>query len=227
MSTNHDYGRLLWDEVGAIGEFLHEIDDADFDEQSLCGDWRVRDVVGHMELGHTTPMLSIMKGMVAYRFNIDRGSSELSRQWGEEHTPDELRDIWDRELVGRHRMIGIARTIRKIEGCLDHAIHHQDMRRPLGRPRQIPEGRLVALLEAVPKVHTPFFSTRGKVKGLRLEATDAEFVCGDGPLVRGPGEAIMLAAAGRGVALADLEGDGVAVLAERTGAALPDAEPSA
>jgi hypothetical protein len=29
------------------------------------------------------------------------------------------------------------------------------------------------------------------------------------------------------VALADLEGDGVAVLAERTGAALPDAEPSA
>jgi hypothetical protein len=34
----------------------------------------------------------------------------------------------------------------------------------------------------------------------------------------GPGEAIVLAAAGRKAALADLEGDGVAVLRERTGA---------
>jgi len=54
--------------------------------------------------------------------------------------------------------------------------------------------------------------------GLRLEATDIDWshgAAGD-PVVRGPGEAILMAVLGRGQATADLEGEGVPVLAGRT-----------
>ena len=51
-----------------------------------------------------------------------------------------------------------------------------------------------------------------------MTATDVEWAHGDGPEVRGPGEAIALASLGRQAALPDLEGDGVAHLSELIGA---------
>jgi uncharacterized protein (TIGR03083 family) len=95
-------------------------------------------------------------------------------------------------------------------------IHHQDMRRPLGADRTIPPERLVAVLDAV---LTPLGSgnigARAHAKGLRLRATDVEWTRGAGPEVWGPGEALLMALAGRGVALADLHGAGKEVLAAR------------
>src|SRR2546429_461620 len=58
-------------------------------------------------------------------------------------------------------------------------------------------------------------SARRRAKGLRLIANDVEWSAGVGPEVRGPGEAILMALNGRAPALADLEGDGVPVLAGR------------
>lgn len=97
-------------------------------------------------------------------------------------------------------------------------IHNQDIRRPTGKSRTIPEARLRRALQLVCTEATPLFSPRRNVAGLKLCASDIGWTAGDGPAVRGPGEAIVLAAAGRKAALADLEGDGVAVLRERTGA---------
>ena len=48
-----------------------------------------------------------------------------------------------------------------------------------------------------------------------LLPTDVDWTHGDGPEVSGPGEALIMAAAGRRVALDELTGDGVATLAER------------
>jgi hypothetical protein len=50
------------------------------------------------------------------------------------------------------------------------------------------------------------------MRGLRLVATDLDWSHGSGPEVRGPGEALMVALAGRPLALAALAGDGVDVL---------------
>jgi len=52
----------------------------------------------------------------------------------------------------------------------------------------------------------------------RVIRWDIGWTAGDGPAVQGPGEAIVLAAAGRKAALADLEGDGVATLRQRISA---------
>jgi uncharacterized protein (TIGR03083 family) len=216
---DRDYRSLIWDEVVDIGDLLYDLRDEEWDEPSLCEGWRVRDVVGHMAFGHTTRFPKVVVLVVRYRGNIERASFELSRRFASTHTPAELAAFWDLELVQKHASRGIARTIADHEAFVDHVVHHQDMRRPLGRPRQIPEARLVAVLEALPMIDSKLFDTRSKLDGVRVSATDVEWRHGDGPTIEGPGEAIVMAVAGRTVALDDLEGDGVAVLAERIGAA--------
>ena len=151
--------------------------------------------------------------VVRYGGNIERASFELSRRFASTHTPAELAAFWDRELVQEHARRGIARMIADHEGFVDHVVHHQDMRRPLGRTRRIPEPRLLAALEALPMIDGKLFDTRSKMEGVRMVATDVDWRHGDGQIVEGPGEALLMAVAGRSVALDDLRGDGVAVVA--------------
>ena len=74
--------------------------------------------------------------------------------------------------------------------------------------------RLRAALDAAPTL-TGFIGAKARSAGLRFEASDLEWSWGDGPVVRGPGEALLLVLCGRPVALADLEGEGLATLRSR------------
>jgi len=49
-----------------------------------------------------------------------------------------------------------------------------------------------------------------------LRMTDADWSYGSGPEVAGPGIAVIMAMVGRRIALGDVQGDGVAVLAARS-----------
>ncbi|MBO0855301.1 MAG: hypothetical protein J2P18_16240, partial [Nocardia sp.] len=92
-------------------------------------------------------------------------------------------------------------------------VHHQDIRRPLGRPRQIPAERLIAVLGRP----DPFARPGRFTRGLRMVATDVAWSSGSGPEVRGTGEALALAMVGRPIVLDELTGDGVRTLRERHG----------
>lgn len=219
MADAHPWDELMWAEMADLGGLLHELSDEELDRPSLCEGWQVRDVVGHMLLGHTTPMPQMLAMVVRYRFDVTRGSFEQSQQLARSMSADELRTRWD-EVVEDRTKRGIARVIRPNEGFVDHTVHHQDIRRPLDRPRVIPEARLVAALDGAARVSSPMFAPKKAVAGLRLQATDVDWSHGEGPVVEGPGEAILMAAAGRAVAVPDLSGEGVATLASRVGAAV-------
>lgn len=206
---------LMWDEVADIGGLLHELGDADFDTPSLCDGWRVRDVLGHMALGHTTPMPAMIGRIARYGFNVTKASRVESTGMFEGQSADEIRRFWDDVMVGRHPRKGIAKLIPDRAGFLDHLVHNQDMRRPTGHRRSIPEERLRRALELVRSEGTPLFSPKRNVAGLRLVATDVDVQAGDGPILEGPAEAIVLAASGRAAALADLTGEGVDVIRGR------------
>jgi uncharacterized protein (TIGR03083 family) len=206
---------MMWAEVDDIGGLLHEIDDSAFDAPSLCDGWAVRDVLGHMSVGHTTPFPSMVVRVARRGFNVTKASFEESQTFAEDRSADELRQFWDQVMIAERPRKGISKMIPDDAGFLDHLIHHQDIRRPLGRPRDIPPPRLHRALELVSSVGNPIFNPKKTVAGLKLTATDIEWSAGDGPAVEGPGEAIVLVAAGRRVALDDLSGDGVAVLRER------------
>jgi hypothetical protein len=97
----------------------------------------------------------------------------------------------------------------------DLQAHGQDMRRPLGLPHGLDLDRLRVSLNFLTGGRALGFTPRRRPAGLRLEATDLSWSWGAGPVLAGPAEALMMAVAGRRVALADLDGPGVRVLAGR------------
>ena len=117
-------------------------------------------------------------------------------------------------LVARHqRPRGLPSGFKGGIALTDGTIHHQDIRRALGLPRPIPEHRLAAVLTF--SLGAPTLPSKGNAKGLKLIATDVDWAAGAGPAVTGPGEALLMAAAGRRSALDDLTGDGLSTLRER------------
>jgi uncharacterized protein (TIGR03083 family) len=211
-----DYDQLRWDELAAISECLHELNDEQWDAASLCEGWRVRDVISHMCVGYTTPMTTMLRKVASRRFNVPKASYEESIAFGSSHTPAEILAVFD-AIHTQHIRKGIAHVIKPTEGLVDHLTHHQDIRRPLGMPRPMPEDRLVAALDVVPGLGG-FVASKKRTAGLRMVATDVGWTHGDGPEVKGTGEAILLTATGRPVALDELEGDGVGILRERLAA---------
>jgi len=215
-TTMTDYDRLRYDELESISELAHGLSDDQWDHDTLCAGWRVRDVMSHMVLGYTTPMPSMIALLARYRFNVPKGSAEASVAYGSSHSPAQILAAFDSIHRDRVRK-GISRVIKTHEGFVDHLVHQQDIRRPLGLPRVVPEERLLAALAVAPKL-AGFVGAKKRAAGLRLAATDVAWSHGDGPEVRGPGEAILLALTGRPAVLEELSGDGVATLRERVAA---------
>lgn len=209
----HDYEGLLWAESSDLASLLDELDDADFEHSSLCDGWRTRDVVSHMVVGHTTPLLSMMALLAKHGFNVPKASRNGSVNFGTGHSPAEIRAAWRRVVDGRVRR-GLAKVVSTKEGFVDHLIHHQDIRRPLGRPRSIPTDRLVAALDAMPTIGG-FVKSKQRMAGLRWRATDVDWIFGDGPEVVGLAEALILLASGRPAPIDEVSGAGLATLEQR------------
>jgi uncharacterized protein (TIGR03083 family) len=155
----------------------------------------------------------MMAKLARYRFDVPRASKEESIAFGSAHNPAEILEVFDRVHRERVRK-GITRFIKPTEGLVDHLVHHQDIRRPLGLPRPVPTERLRAALDAAPALGG-FVGARKRAAGLRLFANDIDWSYGDGPEVRGTGEAILLALTGRPVVLDELTGDGVDTMRAR------------
>jgi uncharacterized protein (TIGR03083 family) len=210
---SHDYDNLLWAESSDLASLLDQLDDTDFEHSSLCDGWRVRDVVSHMVVGHTTPLRSIVALVARHGFNVTEASRDISVHYGTHHSPAEIRAAWRRVVDGRVRN-GLAKVVSTKEGFVDHLIHHQDIRRPLGRSRSIPADRLVAALDAMPTIGG-FVRSKQRMAGLRWRATDVDWTFGDGPEVAGPAEALILLSSGRRAPIDEVSGDGVATLGAR------------
>jgi uncharacterized protein (TIGR03083 family) len=93
-------------------------------------------------------------------------------------------------------------------------IHAEDIRRPLGISHTY---NMAALRQSAGLfVNTnALIGSKKRIDGVRLEATDTDWAFGQGPTVRGPMLAILMAMTGRKVYLEQLSGDGVGVLRAR------------
>lgn len=103
---------------------------------------------------------------------------------------------------------------RPVRGLMHVLVHGQDMCRPLGIKRDLPEAHLVPVADFV-KDDVHIFGAKKRIAGLKLTATDMQWSYGNGPEVTGPAEALVMMMAGRSTAVDDLSGEGKAALVAR------------
>jgi len=195
---------LVADERTDLVAFLRTLTSEEWVASSLCAGWRVRDVVAHL-LYDTLPLPRYLLEVARAGFSADRMNARAVHRWNGSD-PEQLVDAFEHS-VGR----GVFATLAPSLALADVLVHHQDIRRPLGRPRAIPAARVRRVLDHP----DPFTSPRRRTRGLQFIATDLPWSSGDGPEVRGTGEALVMVIAGRAAALGDLAGDGVRVLRTR------------
>ena len=164
----------------------------------------MRDVVGHILYGNEMHLSTLPFRLAKYGFSSDRSGKAYSIARAEGRTPAELVQAFD----DRDPWAGTCRVFPPKLTLLDRLVHHQDIRRALGHHREIPEERVVAVLDATPTLGS-VFGAKKRTQGLRFEATDVDWSWGDGPTVTGPGEALVMTMLGRAQPLPELSGDGV------------------
>ncbi|SDF12035.1 TIGR03083 family protein [Blastococcus fimeti] len=199
---------LAEEERADLLALLRELSPDQWHAQSLCANWRVRDVAAHAvsydELSRAATVTTFLRGgLRTNRVN------EIALSRYESLDPEGIVDL----VARNQRPSGLPSGFRGGIALTDGTIHHQDIRRALGLPRTIPEHRLVPVLTF--SLGAPTLPSKGNARGLELVATDVDWTAGDGPKVTGTGEALLMAVAGRAQALADLSGEGVQTLRRR------------
>ncbi|HEY7051565.1 MAG TPA: maleylpyruvate isomerase family mycothiol-dependent enzyme [Mycobacterium sp.] len=189
-----------------LATFLATLTDEEWQTPSLCEHWTVKDVVAHVisyeELGTWRLVKRFARGFFvrSNQLGVDEFSS-LS--------PQQLLDFLNDHLRPR----GLTAAFGGMIGLVDATVHHQDIRRPLGKPRMIPPDRLLKVLRSVPG--NPRLGAGRRIRGLRLRATDLDWMQGDGPEVVGTGEALLMSMTGRRSVVDELTGPGQPALAAR------------
>ena len=197
---------MAYDERSDLASFLQTLTPEEWNAASLCDMWTVKDVVAHIVSYEELSILGLLKrfakGRVVYANEV--GVKEFAHM-----SPDDLMGFLRRHLHPQGLTAGFGGMIALVDGT----IHHQDMRRALGRPRAVPIDRLQRILPLVPS--NPRLGAGKRIRGLRLQATDVDWTHGSGPEVIGSGEALLMAMSGRRAALDELTGSGQATFAER------------
>ena len=202
-----------WDAVKAertdLYELLAGLTPQQWDTQSLCSEWRVRDAVAHLIRGTQVKMGGFMVGMARNGFNFNKSMAKDALAVGSTPIEQVLADF--QSIISSQAKFPMATPLNVLT---DTVVHQQDVRRPLGMARAVPEEQAIAVADGLKKTGFPF-GTKKRIAGLRLTATDADWSTGDGPEVSGSLEALVMAMANRPAALADLKGEGLDTLAAR------------
>lgn len=179
-----------------------------WESPTLCKGWRVRDVVAHV-IGFDPLSRAQLVGWMARGLVTRGGSNAVEVAAYRDKSTDELLAMVRQYAVPQGITAGFGGRIALTDGM----IHQQDIRRPLGLPRSIPAESVLTALEFTK--WAPRLLGAMRTRGVRLVATDLDWSHGDGPELRGSGEAVLMVMAGRAAALDDLDGPGKAKLAQR------------
>jgi uncharacterized protein (TIGR03083 family) len=177
---------------------------------SLCSQWTVQDVAGHLIVPLEVSLPKFMLAMAGSRGSFDRANDRLARRQAKRPF-DEIIEILRRKADTRFTPPG-ARPEAPLTDVLAHGL---DIRWPLGLPRRIPEKRLQKSLTFLTSTSASGLVAKNSLNGLRIEATDADWAHGSGPAVLGEAETLLLAMTGRASALGHLHGDGAMTLRDR------------
>jgi len=144
----------------------------------------------------------------ASRVTFDR----LARTYVARPIPDSVRQLDERSEVAVSRP-----GVGALSPFADSGIHLRDVAIPLGIPTSPPARDGVRVLDFLTTIRARAagFLPRGRLDGLRLQASDHAWSSGSGTPVRGTSEALVMSLTGHPALLVDLAGAGVPTLRQR------------
>lgn len=177
--------------------------------ESLCTGWSVRDMLSHIASAVTTDPAQAVRA-IRLRNDVHRLNQAVIDAWSR-RDPTRLIDKLERNKVpaAGQRILGPGLSLRAM------LIHQQDIRRPLGRVRQLDPDRARVVLDVILADAGGNLGSVERAEGLRFISDDVEWFHGEGPEVRGEAETLIMALAGRPSVLPELTGPGVAEFASR------------
>jgi uncharacterized protein (TIGR03083 family) len=196
--------KTLRDERQDLADLLSSLTEPEWHAQSLCEQWSVLDVSGHLASVVGLTRRELVARNVRYGSGTDAANARSAAAWTT-RGPDRIV-----AAIADPKRLGLGFVYPSWALC-ETVVHHQDIRHGLDRPRSIPDDRLRVALDVL--VRLPFITrSKRRTRKVALRATDIDWSHGTGPDVHGPAESIMLALAGRTRAVHDLAGDGTARL---------------
>jgi uncharacterized protein (TIGR03083 family) len=199
----------IHDERSALADDLSGLPVDRWSSPSLCSEWTVHQVLGHMAAtAKMTPPLFMAKMLGSgFRFGVMANKAVAHETAG---SPADTLAEFRRVAPSNSAPPG------PVDSWIGETIvHGEDIRRPLGIRHAYPLDALIRVAEFYQGSNL-LIGTKKRIAGVTLRATDAEWSHGSGPEVAGPMLSLVLAMTGRRAALDDLAGEGVDVLRSRS-----------
>ncbi len=200
---------LIHAEREALIADLATLTDEQWATRSLCANWTVRDVLGHMiaTAKMTPPKFFVSMAGAGFRFNNMNAKGVAAEATAKPA---------DGMAVFRSHLNDTTHPPGPVEAMLGEAvIHPADIRTALGIAHQYPQEALTRVADFY-KASNLIVGAKQRIDGLTLRATDTGWSTGSGPEVTGPHLSLILAMTGRSAAHADLSGEGLGTLKSRS-----------
>lgn len=184
---------LVWQHIdherSRVADLLESLPRAAWDRPSLCQGWSVRDVGAHLTFAHARLRDVVWPAVrTGFRYNAMINYAALHSPLTHEGIVATLRGF-----VGSRRR---APFVSELEPLLDVLVHSQDICVPLGIEHPLPVDAVVAAVDRVLSLRGPMRLWEPP-RGVRLVATDADWVYGDGAVVEAPIQSHLLTLTGR------------------------------
>lgn len=176
----------------AVADLLDTLTDREWETPSLCAGWRIRDVAAHLAMiPHPPSPASMVVEAVRARGSFHRLNHDIAVRAAQRPPAEIAADV---RRYADSRRLPVVTNYRNV--MFDVLVHYLDIAIPLGRDAHVPVEAAAAGATRVWRMGWPFWSRR-RLRGLRLEATDTRWTAGEGDLVAGPIEALLLLVTGR------------------------------
>jgi uncharacterized protein (TIGR03083 family) len=201
-----------WDAIAserlALADQLDPLTPEQWDTQSLCDAWTVRDVAAHLVVPHEISIPGFLVTFIAAGGSFSRANVAATAKQAKRPTSDLIADI-RRYADSRAKPPGFGSEAPLSEVL----VHGQDIRIPLGLDDTSSLGSWAAALDFLvqPKARRGFVSQ--PLQGFHFVASDLDWEHGTGDEVRGPAKALALTMMGRKARTEELSGPGASRLA--------------
>ena len=209
--------KLVADERIRLAAYGKTLTAKQWKSASLCEGWSIADVYAHLVLESRYKAYEVLPSLIKGRGNVHNMMDSLARKYAKALSQIELT-----QRLKDDAAVKIAPAfVSPLEVLIDLVIHSADIKLALGEDWEVaPEVMQHILSEWHPsqlRFGTITNKIRRRMKKLHWTAEDYEWSAGKKglPTVKGSGQFLIFAIAGRGYALDYLRGDGVDIVRKR------------